>query len=61
MRPFVIHCQIGSYLKNYLKDGRVEIDNNLVENAIRPFALGRKNWIFSGVQKVRMLGQYFIH
>jgi transposase len=26
-----------------VKDGRVEIDNNLVENAIRPFALGRKN------------------
>ncbi len=35
-------------LTNYLKDGRIEIDNNLVENAIRPFALGRKNWLFSG-------------
>jgi len=35
-------------LNNYLKDGRVEIDNNLVENAIRPFALGRKNWLFNG-------------
>jgi transposase len=35
-------------LNNYLKDGRIEIDNNHVENAIRPFALGRKNWIFSG-------------
>lgn len=35
-------------LTNYLKDGRVEIDNNLLENAIRPFALGRKNWLFSG-------------
>lgn len=31
-------------LTNYLKDGRIEIDNNLIENAIRPFALGRKNW-----------------
>lgn len=29
-------------LQNYLLDGRVEIDNNLVENAIRPVALGRK-------------------
>jgi hypothetical protein len=28
-------------LNNYLKDGRIEIDNNLLENAIRPFALGR--------------------
>lgn len=35
-------------LNNYLKDGRIEIDNNLIENAIRPFALGRKNWIFMG-------------
>ncbi len=24
------------------------IDNNMVENAVRPFALGRKNWLFSG-------------
>jgi transposase len=37
-----------SDLTNYLKDGRVEIDNNLLENAIRPFALGRKNWLFMG-------------
>lgn len=32
----------------YLEDGRVEIDNNLVENAIRPTALGKKNWLFVG-------------
>ena len=35
-------------LNHYLKDGRIEIDNNLLENAIRPFALGRKNWLFMG-------------
>lgn len=35
-------------LNQYLKDGRIQIDNNLVENAIRPFALGRKNWMFAG-------------
>jgi transposase len=35
-------------LSNYLKDGRIEIDNNLLENAIRPFAIGRKNWLFHG-------------
>ena len=29
-------------------DGRVEIDNNLVENAIRPTAIGKKNWLFIG-------------
>ena len=32
----------------FLTDGRVEIDNNLVENAIRPTALGKKNWLFIG-------------
>ena len=35
-------------LSVYLSDGRVEIDNNLVENAIRPTALGKKNWLFIG-------------
>jgi transposase len=35
-------------LKIYLADGRVEIDNNLVENAIRPTAIGKKNWLFIG-------------
>jgi transposase len=32
----------------YLGDGRLEIDQNLVENAIRPTALGKKNWLFIG-------------
>lgn len=35
-------------LTNYLTDGSLEIDNNGAENQIRPFALGRKNWLFSG-------------
>jgi transposase len=35
-------------LQMYLTDGRLEIDNNLVENAIRPVALGRKNYLFAG-------------
>lgn len=34
-------------LSNYLLDGKLEIDNNGVENKIRPLALGRKNWMFS--------------
>jgi transposase len=37
-------------LQTYLKDGRVEIDNNLVENAIRPTKLGAKNWLFIGAE-----------
>ena len=32
----------------YTTDGRLEIDNNLVENAIRPVAIGRKNYLFAG-------------
>jgi len=35
-------------LTNYLLDGALEIDNNGAENQIRPFAIGRKNWLFSG-------------
>jgi transposase len=32
----------------YLEDGRVEICNNLIENSIRPTAIGKKNWLFVG-------------
>lgn len=35
-------------LKRFLSDGRFEIDTNLVENRIRPFAVGRRNWLFAG-------------
>lgn len=37
-------------LIRYTEDGRLNIDNNPVENAIRPFAIGRKNWMFSNSQ-----------
>ena len=35
----------------YCTDGRLSIDNNAVENVIRPFAVGRKNWLFSSTPK----------
>jgi len=35
----------------YLTDGRIEIDNNQCENAIRPTAVGKKNWLFVGEEK----------
>lgn len=38
-------------LMNYLNDGSLEIDNNLAENAIRPIALGRKNYLFAGSER----------
>jgi transposase len=38
-------------LQGFLEHGEVEIDNNLVENAIRPTALGKKNWLFFGSEE----------
>lgn len=38
-------------LARYVEDGRYPIDNNPVENAIRPIALGRKNWMFVGAER----------
>jgi transposase len=35
-------------LKGYMRNGQWEIDNNMVENSIRPVALGRKNYLFAG-------------
>lgn len=37
-------------LKNYLDDPRIEIDNNSAERSIKPFVIGRKNWLFSNTQ-----------
>lgn len=36
-----------AYLSRYLEDGRCSFSNNLSENAIRPFVVGRKGWLFS--------------
>ena len=50
-------------LKNVLKDGRLELDNNLIENKIRPLALGRKNYLFAGsdqgAQRLAMFYSFF--
>jgi len=35
-------------LTRFIDDGELPIDNNWVENQIRPIALGRKNWLFAG-------------
>ncbi len=35
------------YMENYLLDGRCSLSNNAAENAIRPFTVGRKNWLFA--------------
>jgi hypothetical protein len=36
-----------AWLMNFFLDGRLEISNNRAENSIRPFTVGRKNWLFS--------------
>jgi len=45
-----IDCTFGLWpkLKVFLRNGEVEIDNNGIENAIRPTAVGKKNWMFVG-------------
>ena len=47
----------------YCQDGRLQIDNNLVENSIRPLALGRKNYLFAGshdaAQRIAMMYSFF--
>ncbi len=40
-----------SGLESYLKDGRVELDNNLCENTIRPLKIGAKNYLFFGSRR----------
>ena len=40
-----------AYMENYLLDGRCSISNNAAENAIRPFTVGRKNWLFADTPK----------
>ncbi len=50
-------------LQNYLKNGMLEIDSNLVENSIRVLALGRKNYLFAGshdaAQNIAMFYSFF--
>jgi transposase len=48
----ILYC-LGhwSELSRFLENGRIEISNNLVENRVRPFAVGRKNWLFCGSEE----------
>jgi transposase len=38
-------------LEGFLQDGRLEIDNNRAERSIKPFVIGRKNWLFSNTPR----------
>lgn len=54
---------LWSKLKEYINEGKYEIDNNLIENTIRPLALGRKNYLFAGshkaAQRAAMMYSFF--
>lgn len=41
-------CGLIPYLKNYTKHAFARLDNNVAERAVRPLAIGRKNWLFFG-------------
>ena len=43
--------KIWDGLNVYVTNGHLNIDNNKIENKVRPFALGRKNWLFAGNEK----------
>lgn len=47
------------YLIRYIDYGEAEIDNNWIENQIRPFALGRRNWLFIGNEKSANTAAFF--
>ena len=47
-KAFAYTLKLWSYLKRYVERGDFQIDNNLIENSIRPVALGRKNYLFCG-------------
>lgn len=47
-KAFAYSLRLWHRLIRYVEDGRILIDNNLVENSIRPVALGRKNYLFAG-------------
>lgn len=48
-----VHYTLGQWprLEAYREQGYISPDNNRAENAIRPFVVGRKNWLFSGTEK----------
>ena len=50
-KAFAYSLNLWDKLSGYIQDGSYRIDNNLIENSIRPLALGRKNYLFAGNHK----------
>ena len=49
-----------TYLRRYLDDGHLSIDNNSAERAIKNFAVGRRNWLFAKSIRAQMPARLFI-
>jgi len=62
-KAIAYNLNIWHKIKRYTTDGRYHIDNNLIENTIRPLALGRKNYLFAGshdaAQNIAMFYSFF--
>ena len=46
-QPLYYLLEQWPYLTRYLEDGRLELSNNRAERSIKPFVMGRKNWLFA--------------
>lgn len=48
-----VNCALGQWSNflNYINSAELTPDNNIIENAIRPFVIGRKNWLFSNTPR----------
>lgn len=50
-KAITYNLHLWDNITRYIEDGKYQIDNNLIENKIRPLALGRKNYMFAGSHK----------
>lgn len=46
-KAFAYTLKYWPYIENVLADGRLELSNNIAERSVKPFVIGRKNWLFS--------------
>lgn len=62
-KAIAYNLNVWTNIRRYTEDGRYQIDNNLIENTIRPLALDRKNYLFAGshhsAQNIAMFNSFF--
>ena len=52
------HMDRWAALTRYVEDGRIEVDNNAAERAIRALVLGRRNYLFAGSDAYGEIGEH---